>query len=58
MATHLGSAFATVPSWFIAMALIVSVYHGYRGYVLQSAFAHSQQAQPNPPIRCRPYRPL
>jgi|SRR5882724_225521 hypothetical protein len=48
MTTHLGSAFETIPWWFIAVALIVSVYHGYRGYVLQRAFAHYQQAQFGP----------
>jgi hypothetical protein len=50
MATHLGSAFATIPWWFIAVALIFSVCHGGRGYVFQCAVAYHQQAQPDSPF--------
>jgi hypothetical protein len=33
--TTLRSAFATIPWWYIALAVAGSLYHGYRGYVLQ-----------------------
>jgi hypothetical protein len=46
MTTHLGAAFATIP-WgcvgFVVLAVLVSAYHGYRGYVLQRVTAQSQQ---------------
>jgi hypothetical protein len=45
MTIHLSSTVVTISWWYIALALVVSAYHGYRGYVLQQAFAHYQQAQ-------------
>ncbi len=45
LTTHLGFAFSTIPWCYIVVAAIWSLYQGWRGYVLQRAFAHYQQAQ-------------
>jgi hypothetical protein len=43
MTTHLRSVFATIPWWYIALAAAWSLYHGYRGYVLQYVTVQSQR---------------
>jgi hypothetical protein len=43
MMKNLTSAFIDVPCWFVVIGLIVSAYHGYRGYVVQRVTAQSQR---------------
>jgi len=43
MAKNLTMAFMEVPCWFVIVGLVVSAYHGYRGYVLQRWTAQSQK---------------
>lgn len=40
---NLTLAFMDIPCWFLVVGLIVSVYHGYRGYVLQRWTAQSHK---------------
>jgi hypothetical protein len=48
MTMHLGSAFATIPWWYIALAAVLSLCQGYRGYVNQRVLAQFQQAAAGP----------
>jgi hypothetical protein len=43
MVRNLTLAFMDVPWWFVVVGLIVSAYHGYRGYVVQRWTAQSQK---------------
>lgn len=43
MVKNLTLAFMDIPCWFVVVGLIVSAYHGYRGYVLQRWTAQFQK---------------
>ena len=40
---NLTLAFMDMPCWFVVVGLTVSVYHGYRGYVVQRWIAQTQK---------------
>jgi hypothetical protein len=43
MTIHLGSGFTTIPWCYIVVTVLVSLYHGYRGYVNQRTTAQGHQ---------------
>lgn len=45
MVTQVNSVFADVPFWFILIGLAVSLYHGYRGYILQRVTVQHQKSE-------------
>lgn len=49
MPTHLASAFSDLPCWYVLVGVGVSIYHGYRGFVVQrvtvQALKHEMETQ-------------
>ena len=43
MPTHLASAFSELPCWYMLVAVGVSIYHGYRGFVVQRVTVQAQK---------------